>query len=209
MSRALKLYDLAPSPNNIKVRCALRYKNLPYEKIPVDPGSREAVVKASGQPLAPVLLHGDTVVFDSYAIMRYLDANFRDTPRLYSEDRTTLKAIETWELFARTEAGPAISMTFGQLRAPSPDAEVMKKANDALNRAASRLEETLAKGKWLVEGDHPTAADFTVGTMMALGAVNEQTAQRVPALAFFRKNLKLDRCPKTLDWIGRVMEFDR
>jgi hypothetical protein len=39
--------------------------------------------------------------------------------------------------------------------------------------------------------------------------VTEQTAQRIPALAFFRKNLKLDRSPKTLDWIGRVMEFDR
>jgi glutathione S-transferase len=100
-------------------------------------------------------------------------------------------------------------MMFGQLRAPSPDAEVLKKANDTINRAASRLEETLAKGKWLVEGANPTAADFTVGTMMSLAAVNEQTAQRTPALAFFRKHLKLDRSPKTLDWIGRVMEFDR
>jgi glutathione S-transferase len=209
MSRALKLYDLAPSPNNIKVRCALVYKKLPYEKIPVDPADRGPVVKASGQPLCPVLLHGDTVVFDSYAIMRYLDANFRDTPRLYSEDRTTLKAIETWELYARTDVGPAISMMFGQLRAPSPDADVLKKSNDALGRAASRLEETLAKGKWLVEGANPTAADFTVGTMAALGAVSEAMVKRMPALAFFRKNLKLDRAPKTLDWIGRVMEFDR
>jgi glutathione S-transferase len=209
MTRALKLYDLAPSPNNIKVRCALRYKNLSYETIPVDPADRTAVIKVSGQPLSPVMLHGDTVVFDSYAIMRYLDANFRDTPRIYSEDRTTLKAIETWELFARTEVGPGISMMFGQLRAPSPDAEVLKKANDTINRAASRLEETLAKGKWLVEGANPTAADFTVGTMMSLAAVNEQTAQRTPALAFFRKHLKLDRAPKTLDWIGRVMAFDR
>ena len=209
MSRALKLYDLAPSPNNIKVRCALRYKNLAYERIAVDPADRAPVLKVSGQPLAPVLLHGDTVVFDSYAIMRYLDANFRDTPPIYSADRTTLKTIETWELFARTDVGPGISMTFGQLRAEKPDADVLKKANDAMNRAASRIEETLAQGKWLVPGDRPTAADFTVGTMMSLGAVTEQTAQRIPALAFFRKNLKLDRSPKTLDWIGRVLEFDR
>jgi glutathione S-transferase len=210
MTRALKLYDLAASPNNIKVRCALRYKNLRYERIPVDPANREPLVRISGQPLSPVLLHGDTVVFDSYAIMRYLDANFRDTPRIYSEDRTTLKAIEAWELFARTDVGPGISMTFGQLRAEKPDADVLKKANDAMNRAASRLEEALAKGKWLVEGTaHPTAADFTVGTMMSLAAVSEATAAKVPPLAFFRKNIHLDRAPKTLDWIGRVMEFDR
>ena len=96
MSRTLKLYDLTPSPNNIKARCALAYKKLPHERILVDPANREPVVKVSTQPLTPVLLHGDTVVFDSYAILLYLDANFPETPRLYRTDRASLKAIEAW-----------------------------------------------------------------------------------------------------------------
>lgn len=209
MPGPLKLYDLAPSPNNIKVRCALAFKGLKYERILVDPGNREAVIKASGQPLSPVLLHGETVVFDSYAILRYLDANFRDTPRLYGSDRPTIKAVEQWELFARTDCGPAVSACFGQMREPSPDPAVLKRANEQMERAASRVEETLEKGEWLCGGNAPTAADFTVGTMLYTGAVTEKGVQSMPALAFFRKHLKIERAPKTLAWIARVMEYDR
>ncbi|HEV8201097.1 MAG TPA: glutathione S-transferase family protein [Candidatus Polarisedimenticolia bacterium] len=209
MAVSLKLYDLGPSPNNIKVRCALAYKKLPYERVAVDPANREAVVKVSGQPLTPVLLHGDTVVFDSYAILRYLDANFRDTAPLFSADRATLKSIEQWELFARTDAGPGISKAFGQLREANPDPEVLKTANDMLNRSASRVEEALSKGDWLVGGSGPSAADFTVGTMLFLGAVTDAAVKRVPAWGFFQKHMKIDRAPKTLSWVNRVMEFDR
>jgi len=208
MSRNLKLYDLAPSPNNIKVRCALAYKQLPYERILVDPANREAVVKVSTQPLTPVLLHGDTVVFDSYAILRYLDANFPETPRLFSTDRPTLKSIEAWELYARTDVGPGISMAFGQLRAETPDPDVLKRANDNIAKGASRVEETLSKSSWLL-GDAPSAADFTVGTMLFLGAVPEAEVKRAPAWGFFRKHLKLEHAPKTIDWVGRVMAYDR
>ena len=210
MSRSLKLYDLGPSPNNIKVRCALAYKKLPYERVAVDPANREAVVKVSGQPLTPVLLHGDTVVFDSYAILRYLDANFPETPKLFGSDRATIKSIEQWELFARTDAGPGISAAFGQLRAETPDPEVLKRANDMLGRATSRVEATLSeKGEWLVGGNGPSAADFTVGTMLFLGACTDTAVKRMPAWGFFRKHVKIENAPKTLAWIGRVMEFDR
>jgi len=208
MSRPVKLYDLAPSPNNIKVRCALAYKKIAYEKIPVDPQDRQPLVKVSGQPLSPVLLHGDTVVYDSYAITRYLDANWPGAPRLYSADRDLIKKIEEWELFCRTDAGPSISIAFGQLRAPAPDVDRLKRANDMLNRAASRTEETLANSRFLV-GDAPTAADFTVGTMLYCGAVPEKAAQASPIAAFFARHIKIQGAPKTLDWIGRVMEWDR
>jgi len=208
MDRPLKLYDLAVSPNNIKVRCALAYKQLAYEKIAVDPAKRPELVAVSGQPLAPVLLHGDTVVYDSYAITRYLDANFPGTPRLYSADRDTIKAIETWELFTRTEAGPAISMIFGQYFGAEVDADKVRRANEMVNRAASRVEETLAKGEWLV-GSAPTAADFAVGTMLYCGVIPESATTGNPVTAFFRKHLKLDNAPKTIAWIGRVMEWDR
>jgi len=208
MERPLKLYDLAPSPNNIKVRAALAYKKLAYQRIAVDPAKRAEVVAVSGQPLTPVLLHGDTVVYDSYAITRYLDANFPATPRLYSADRDTMKAIETWELFARAEAGPAISLIFGQFFSPSIDADKVRRANEIINRAAARVEESLAKGEWLV-GGAPTAADFAVGTMLYYGVVPEGAIAGNPVAAFFRKHLRIDNAPKTTAWIGRVMEWDR
>jgi glutathione S-transferase len=208
MERAVKLYDLAPSPNSIKVRCALAWKRIPYERIPVDPRDRRPLVEVSGQPLSPVLLHGDAVVYDSYAITRYLDANWPDAPRLYSAERDAIKKIEEWELFGRTEPGPAISMMFGQLREPEKDPDKLKRANEVLNRAASRTEEALAKGRCLV-GDALTAADFAVGTMLYYGTVWDQPSPAGPVLAFFGQHLKIQSAPRTVAWIGRIMEWDR
>jgi glutathione S-transferase len=207
MERSLKMYDLAASPNSIKVRTALGYKKLAYERVAVDPANREALVKMSGQPLAPVLVHGDTVVYDSYAITRYIDANFPGTPRLYSADREAIKAIETWELFGRNEPGPAVSMMFGQLRLPAVEAEKVKRANEIMNRAASRVEETLSEREWLV-GSAPTAADCAIATMLYM-AVLPESALPGPVGAFFRKHLAIPGSPKTKAWIGRVMAWDR
>jgi glutathione S-transferase len=208
MDRKVTLYDLGPSPNNIKVRLALAYKKIPYEKIPVDPKNREPLVKVSGQPLAPVMLHGETVVYDSYAILRYLDANFPRTPRLYSTDRDTIKKIEEWELFARTEAGPPVGMIFRQMGSKEPDAATLRKANELIGRAAARVEEVLARGPWLL-GETLTAADFSVAPMLLLGALPEGAERVNPAAAFFRKHLTIEGAPKTREWIGRVMAWDR
>ena len=89
---ALTLYELPPSPNSIKIRLALGLKQIECERKVINPMDRATLVEVSGQPLAPVLVDSgperDRVVFDSFAIMRYLDANHRDQgPRLYSADR--------------------------------------------------------------------------------------------------------------------------
>src|SRR5262249_52324501 len=133
MNRPVKMYDLGPSPNSVKVRLALAFKKIPYERIAVDPQNREPVLKISGQPLTPVLLPGYTVVYDSYAIVRYLDANFPGEPRLFSPVRDTMKGIETWELFGRNEVGPAVSLMFGQRSAPSIDTAKVARANEMIN----------------------------------------------------------------------------
>jgi glutathione S-transferase len=208
MDKAVTLYHMPVSPNSIKARVALAYKKIPHEKVTVDSANREPIIKLSSQPLTPVLKHGDAVIFDSYAILRYLDANFPGTPRLYSADRPTIKSIEQWELFTRNEAGPAVSMMFGQMSAPTPDPEKVKQANALINRAAARTEETLKPGGWLV-GDAPTAADLTVATMLYPGAVPEAATQKSRAEAFFHKHLKIESAPKTIEWIGRVMAWDR
>lgn len=207
MNRPVRMYDLAPSPNNIKVRLALAYKKIPYERIPVDFEKREPLVKISGQPLAPVLAHGDTVIFDSAAILRYLEANFPSTPRLFSADYDTMHKIEEWELFGRTDAAEPIRITFREMRAASTDAVKLKRADELINRAASRVEEALAKTPYLM-GEAPNAADFSVAPILYYGALPKAVAEGSPFTAFFHRNLKIERAPKTLDWIQRVMALD-
>jgi glutathione S-transferase len=192
----------------MKVRAALAFKKIPHQRIDIDPAHREEVVKLSGQPLTPILKHGDAVVYDSYGIMRYLDANWRQGPALYSADRATMKSIESWELFARTDAGPAISTMFGQIREAQPDLGKIRSANEIMNRAAAKVEETLGGSEWLV-GNAPTAADFTVAMSLYYGAVAAVGPEATPVAGLFGKHLKIENAPKTVGWIRRVMEWHR
>ena len=209
MTRTLKLHDLAPSPNNIKVRLALGYKKIPYERIPVQPGSDRAdLVRLSGQPLSPVIEHGDTVLFDSGAILRYLEANFLDTPRLYSERRDEMKKIEEWEHWAGHEPAKSVGSCFAQLRAAQPDTEVLVKARAMLHTAADRIEATLADSDTLIPG-RITAADIVIAPCLSLGMITEPELQQMPFLKFFVEHFRLEGHPRTRDWVGRLMAYDR
>ena len=56
--------------NNFKVRVALGFKGIDYRFETIDPSDRAGMVKISGQPFTPVMVHGDVVMFDSAAIVR-------------------------------------------------------------------------------------------------------------------------------------------
>lgn len=93
----LRFWELAPSPNNAKVYMALRFKDIPFEVVPVDPFDRSALVEATGQELAPAIEDKGIVLNDSEAILQYLDATYRDTPRLFAVDRAGRKQSEAWK----------------------------------------------------------------------------------------------------------------
>ena len=77
----LIFHELSPSLNSTKVRMALRFKGIDFEAREVDSESRAALVEVSGQELSPVIEHDGRVLNDSEAILNYLDANWRDSPR--------------------------------------------------------------------------------------------------------------------------------
>jgi len=92
----LRFWELYPSPNNLKVRMALRYKGIYFEAIPVDPTNRKPLRELSGQDLSPVIEDKGIVLNDSEAILQYLDANYPDTPRLFPTDRSR-KQCDAWK----------------------------------------------------------------------------------------------------------------
>lgn len=209
MSRPFVLHDLAPSPNNVKARIGLGYKGIAYERVPIDPRDRGPLIELSGQPLSPVLVHGDTVIFDSHAILRYLDANVRQGPRLFAADRAAMQAIERWELFARTDLSTPIGMTFDQLFAEERDAKLQEQACKLLNLATGRIEERLAESDWLV-GDVLTAADVFCAPLAYYGMVPSDAFGGSPVVGFFHEHLHLgpDR-ERTRAWADRVLAYDR
>ncbi|HZC54751.1 MAG TPA: glutathione S-transferase family protein [Xanthobacteraceae bacterium] len=101
---ALKLYDLAGaeperrfSPYCWRTKFALLHKGLPFETIPwrfTDKG----VIAFSKQGSVPVLVDGDHVVSDSWAIANYLEDTYADRPSLFRGEggRAVTKFINAW-----------------------------------------------------------------------------------------------------------------
>jgi glutathione S-transferase len=212
MSRKLTLHEVSGSPNNIKVRIALGYKGLTYDRIPVDfsegfPGNRDAVIAASTQARTPVLVDGDRSLFDSGAILRYLDCNFPDTPRLYSDDYARMGEIEEWEMYGKTELGAPLGMMFGQAMSPEPDLAVCKQASGLLNEATGRIETALENSPFVL-GDAMSAADVVTAPAVLLSLLPEGEGGS-PIHAFFQAHLHLgDGRDRTREWMKRVMSHD-
>lgn len=205
---SLTLYELPPSPNSIKVRLALGLKGIECVRQAINPADRAEVVKLSGQPLTPVLTDAGKVIYDSYAILRYLDANFRDQgPRLYSSERAAIQTIETWELFARCELGEVIGLIFGQLFAPSVDPAVITRANALFAERAAKLEAALDPGPYLC-GAELNAADLTAAPFAYYGTLDPAQVPAGSIEAFFAAHLRLPEAPRTRAWIERVMALD-
>lgn len=212
MDTTLTLHELTGSPNNVKARIALGYKGLKFERKPVPldgyPGNRDAIVRLSRQPRLPVLQHGNTVIFDSGAILRYLEANFPDTPPIFVTDHAGHGEIERWEIASRTQIGEPIGMMFGQAFEAKSDPQVIATANRLLAERTAPFEERLSGTEFLV-GDHLTAADIACAASLYLIDQTDEGAASHPVAKFFHDNLKLgeDR-GRTRAWVRRVMAYD-
>ena len=81
----MRLYRLHRSTNVERVTLALAYKGVEAESVWVEPDDREPVEQVSGQPLVPVIEEDGEIVFDSTAILRYLEQRYPEPP-LYPRD---------------------------------------------------------------------------------------------------------------------------
>ncbi len=85
------------SPFGWRSRMALAHKGLEPQIETVKFGEKEKVA-FSGQKLVPVLVDGETVVADSWAIACYLDEAYPDRPALFGNDAARGEAlfINSW-----------------------------------------------------------------------------------------------------------------
>ena len=192
MDAPLEIFGFQTS-NNMKVRIALNYKGLDFIFHEIDPRDRATIVEMTGQPLTPVLRHGEVVMFDSGSILRYLDANFPAAPRLFTGDRKTLVEIEDWEVFGRAKLlGPLIRVVNHRLEGGS-DGGLFAAAAAGFQAAIVELGDRL-EGDWLV-GNAMTGADVMTAPV----------AFRAAAYGF----AETDDIPAHVGrWIDRVMAYD-
>jgi glutathione S-transferase len=80
----MKLYDRHTSPNCQRTRVVLYEKNLSYETIPVDLVKKEQkrpeFLKMNPYGKVPVLVDGNTIIYESCIINEYLEEKYHDPP---------------------------------------------------------------------------------------------------------------------------------
>ena len=194
MSPSLVVHGFETS-NNMKVRVALGYKGLAYTFCTIDPGERGEVERISGQHLTPVLVHADTVLCDSAAILRYLDCNFPETPKLFGGSLAEQWEIEDWELFGRTTlANPMLRVVHNRVLGTPLNEEGVADCARAWEDALGRLAMRMAGREWLV-GETLSAADITAAAVIT----------RVTRAELFEANPAADALRM---WVARVMKYD-
>lgn len=179
-----KLITMYGSPWSERVRWALAFKGLPYEKENYEPGfDEEKIKKLTGQALVPVLIIDGKVIPDSTAILEWLEAS-RPEPALLPRSEKDRAQVTLWEELMIGVLGPhARTLIIGrELRINDPEAQrsgkyfaekyghspyMEEQAKLTLRRVLLSLKQTLSGRQYLV-GDAFTRADLTTAAMLML-----------------------------------------
>jgi glutathione S-transferase len=89
---AIKIHGVPPSTFTRTVRLACHEKGIDYELVPTMPGEITAL-----NPFRkiPAVSHGDLVLFETTAILRYLDRTFAG-PKLWPDDSIGIALCDQW-----------------------------------------------------------------------------------------------------------------
>jgi GST-like protein len=153
-------YSLAPNP--MKVALFLEEAGLPYEAIPVETRKGEQHLPAfkalNPNAKVPVIVDGDTVVFDSSAILLYLaDKNGQFLPPARQRGE-----LLSWLMFTASGIGPfsGQSVHFKHY-APEPNPYSINRYDFEAWRHWKLIEERLAGRSWMLGEDY-TLLDMAV-----------------------------------------------
>ena len=100
----MQLYELCGedrerrfSPYTWRIRLALAHKGLAFETCPTRFTEIPAIL-GGGQTSVPVLVDGEAIVRDSFAIAEYLEETYPDRPALFGGDggRRLSRFVESW-----------------------------------------------------------------------------------------------------------------
>lgn len=209
----LVLHELPPSPNCTIVRIALGFKGIDYESRLVNAQDRSQAVIDYGIPLTPGLSGNGYLLYDSHAILRYLDLNYPG-PRYLPTDADALREVEKWERWARDKSirglGEVFGMAFGRQEF---DQAALDAARTVLTEDTRKIEAHLADRDWMV-GNELTAADICLVSRLVLVMPPDSIQAAVIAgnfpfwPFFFEHTAVQEGRPRTLDLIDRVMAYD-
>lgn len=185
----LKLYDYPTSGNCYKVRLLLSMLGCDYERVPVDILKGESVtpefLQLNPRGQIPLLKDGETVIWDSMAILVFLASRYGDEQWLPADPLGKARVMQ-WLAVSENELlyGLARARAVMRFKRPFDLAQCQKEGHAGLATMESRLSE----GEWLA-GEHATIADIACYPYVALAHEGE---------------ISLEPYPAVQEWLGRV-----
>jgi glutathione S-transferase len=159
--------EILGAPQSVFVRttrCALTEKGVPYSFVPAAPHAPE-IVEHNPFGKIPVMRHGAFVLFESIAIIGYIDAT-QPGPTLIPPDPVSAARVMQWTSAIITSVFPAVNPYMRANAMPTgPDGRPDRAIIDHCLPAVRAQLEILAKA---LDTGHLVAARFSVADMYLL-----------------------------------------
>ncbi|MEA2219323.1 MAG: hypothetical protein QOJ35_1949 [Solirubrobacteraceae bacterium] len=154
----MRLYRANFSTNAERVALALAHKGIEVDSRYVSYEDRGEVQEVSGQPLVPVLVDGDTVVFDSMEIVGYLEQLVPSAPLYPREEARFAEMLIFIDWFNRVWKLAPNRIT-AELAAAEPDRMLITRLGREMAAALDGFE-SLLSGRRHLMGSELSAADI-------------------------------------------------
>ena len=202
----MKLYELAPSPNNLKVVMALRYKGIDFETVAIDRNDRQPLIELTGQEATPIIADKGIVLNDSEAILQYLDANYPGTPRLYPATKLERRVCDHWSAEIKEHVFASWAEVFFHAIGVIP--ELPSGAIEAYANALAWLNAQVA-GKDTINGRESAICDLRVALWASYPFPSNALIARVPLFARFAEvfNQQRDDYPELMRFIAPLQQY--
>jgi glutathione S-transferase len=205
---AIDVYWGSGSPFSWRVLLALEYKRLRYTNHLLQFSKQEhkspQMLSLNFRGRVPVLKDGDYVVFESLAVLFYLDRKYPHPPlfgRTPEEAGVIMRVICEYQAYTEEHVMKIVNAFF--MRSPGRAAKTDELA-EAMHRVASEarsIEARLAKSDWVV-GESMSAADIVIfpSLQLLLRALGKPEAKELSS-----RFLPLDvNYPALSRWVERV-----
>ena len=178
----MELYEIPPSGNCHKIRLFLSLLQIPYTSVQVDVANQQqksaSFLKMNPLGQLPVLKDGETVVWDSQAILVYLARQYA-APAWFPQDAVGMSRVVEWLSTAANEVARGPSSLRVHYKFGRPIA--MEDAQLATVTVMQLLEQHLKTENWLA-AEHITIADIAVYPYIALAPEGKIDLTPYPAI---------------------------
>ena len=189
----LQFYYSRLSINARRVWVTLLEKNLEFEPILLKLNGDQFqpdFLKLNPFHHIPVLIDNDFKVFESLAILDYLEAKYPE-PKFMPTNPQEIAKVRTIELVTVNELPPASIVLMKEMLEVEVDAKQIEKAKQTMTTTLQYFEANLSEDRAYFVGENLTYADIVAGTAVAA----------IPSLG-----ISLEPYSKLTAWIDRLQQ---